>query len=326
MTYTGVDDCNNPLTASASITVTPAPPATLSPPVLPTTLDCEAASAYTTAPDATYTNGLTGACLNDGTIPAVVTPNWTLCAGGTITVTYTGVDDCNNPLTASASIIVTPAPPATLSPPVLPPTLDCEAASAYTAAPDATYTNGLTGACENSGTISGPVTPNWTLCAGGTITVTYTGVDDCNNPLTASASIIVTPAPPATLTPPALPPTLDCEAASAYTAAPDATYTNGLTGACENSGTISGTVTPNWTLCAGGTITVTYTGVDDCNNPLTASASIIVTPAPPATLTPPALPPTLDCEAASAYTAAPDATYTNGLTGACENSGTILGL
>ena len=70
MTYTGVDDCNNPLTASASITVTPAPPATLSPPVLPTTLDCEAASAYTTAPDATYTNGLTGACLNDGTIPA----------------------------------------------------------------------------------------------------------------------------------------------------------------------------------------------------------------------------------------------------------------
>ena len=63
--------------------------------------------------------------------------------------------------------------------------------------------------------------------------MTYTGVDDCNNPLTASASIIVTPAPPATLTPPALPPTLDCEAASAYTAAPDATYTNGLTGACR---------------------------------------------------------------------------------------------
>ena len=54
----------------------------------------------------------------------------------------------------------------------------------------------------------------------------------------------------ATLTLPTLPATLDCAAAAAYTTAPVATYTNGATGACENSGTISGTVTPNWTLCA----------------------------------------------------------------------------
>jgi hypothetical protein len=119
--------------------------------------------------------------------------------------------------------------------------------------------------------------------------VNYAGVDDCGNTLSGSATIAVTPAPPAVLTLPTLPATLDCAAATAYTTAPDATYTNGETGPCENSGTIPGTVTPNWTLCAGGTITVNYTGVDDCNNPLIGTATITVTPAPPAVLTLPTL-------------------------------------
>jgi hypothetical protein len=74
---------------------------------LPSTLDCASATAYTSAPNATYTNGATGACENSGTIPATITPNWTLCAGGTITINYIGVDDCGNALTGSATIAVT---------------------------------------------------------------------------------------------------------------------------------------------------------------------------------------------------------------------------
>jgi hypothetical protein len=111
-----------------------------------------------------------------------------------------------------------------------------------------------------------------------------------NNPLSGTVTIIVTSAPPAVITLPTLPTTLDCACATAYTSAPVATYTNGETGPCENSGTIPATVTPNWTLCAGGTITVNYTGVDDCGNTLTGSATIVVSPAPPAVLTLPTLP------------------------------------
>jgi hypothetical protein len=291
--YTGVDDCGNALSGSASITVTPAPVAVLTLPTLPATLDCAAATAYTSAPVATYTNGENWPCENSGTIPGTVTPNWTLCAGGTITVNYTGVDNCGNALSGSANITVAPAPVAILTLPTLPSTLDCAAATAYTSAPAATYTNGATGPCENSGTIPATVTPNWTLCAGGTITVNYTGVDDCGNALSGSASITVIPAPVAVLTLPTLPSTLDCAAATTYTSAPVATYTNGETGPCENSGTIPATVTPNWTLCAGGTITVNYTGLDDCGNALSGSATIAVTPAPPAILTLPTLPATL---------------------------------
>src|SRR5690606_40822784 len=94
----------------------------------------------------------------------------------------------------------------------------------------------------------------------------------------------------------------------------------GASGDCENSGTIPGTVTANWDLCAGGTITVTYTGVDDCNNPLTQTATITVTPAPPAILTLPELPSTHDTSALQSCTSAPDAPHTNGASGDCENS------
>jgi hypothetical protein len=129
----------------------------------------------------------------------------------------------------------------------------------------------------------------------------------------------VTPAPPAVLTLPTLPATINCATATTYTSAPVATYTNGVTGSCDNSGTIAGTVTPNWTLCAGGTITINYSGVDDCGNSLTGSTAIAVTPAPPAVLTLPTLPATLNCAAATTYTSVPAATYTNGATGPCEN-------
>ena len=229
----------------------------------------------------------------------LIANNWTLCAGGTITVTYTGVDDCNNPLTQTATITVTPAPPAVLTLPTLPTTLDCAAAAALHYRTGATYTNGAAGACENSGTIPGTIANNWTLCAGGTITVTYTGVDDCNNTLTQTATITVTPAPPAVLTLPTLPTTLDCAAADALHYRTGCHIYQWRDGACENSGTIPGTIANNWTLCAGGTITVTYTGLDDCNNTLTQTATITVTPAPPAVLTLPTLPTTLDCAAAA---------------------------
>jgi hypothetical protein len=140
-----------------NLAVTPAPPAVLTLPTLPATLNCAAATAYTSAPVATYTNGVTGPCENSGTIPATVTPNWTLCAGGTITINYSGVDDCGNSLTGSATIAVTPAPPAVLTLPTLPATLNCAAATTYTSALVATYTNGVTGPCENSGTIADTV-------------------------------------------------------------------------------------------------------------------------------------------------------------------------
>ena len=64
--------------------------------------------------------------------------------------------------------------------------------------------------------------------------------------------IIVEPAPEPEITIPAIAGPLTCADAASFVA-PDATFTNGETGACEISGTVPGVIEENFTQC-GGTI------------------------------------------------------------------------
>ena len=95
------------------------------------------------------------------TIPAVITPTYDACNGGTITIDYNTNDACGNPqvLQHIITIDAPTAPTATL--PGLPNTLTCAEADAYTSAPDATYTNGETGNCLIEGTI--PVITSYSI-------------------------------------------------------------------------------------------------------------------------------------------------------------------
>jgi len=87
--------------------------------------------------------------------------------GGTITRTWTLVDDCGNRTVEVQTIMVKPAPEPTISAPQLPVSLTCDEAAAFTA-PDATYSNGITGTCEISGSVPAVVDKDFTIC-GGTI-------------------------------------------------------------------------------------------------------------------------------------------------------------
>jgi hypothetical protein len=317
--------CGYLLAQTHTITVLTAPEPTLNLPTgLPRLLSCDQAAAFTTAPDATYTNGQTGACEISGFIPALLTPAWDLCEGGTIVVSYSGEDQCGFAMSDSWTITVEPAPGVTLTLPELPGSLSCYEAVDFTSAPAASYSNYREGACENSGTIPAVVTPQWNSCNGGYIVVSYNGFDDCGNPLVGSWTIVVRPAAPAVLAlPEDLPTRLSCAEAAAYTSAPPATYSNGQTGECENSGIIQASLAPSWYMCSGGGIVISYVGEDDCGNLLESYYTITVDAAPVAILTLPTLPEFLSCEEASRYTTAPDATYSNGETGVCENSGSI---
>ena len=195
--------------------------------------------------------------------------------GGSITVTYTGADDCGNALTGSATI------PVTLLRLLLLHCLHYQQRSIVPLLPlilllllllILTEQRVLVRTAEQLQVLlprTGHSVP------GGSITVAYTGTDDCGNALTGSATITVTPAPPATLTLPTLPASLDCAAAAAYTAAPVATYTNEQRVLVRTAEQLQLLLPPG--LCAGGSITVAYTGIDDCGNALTGSATIPVT-------------------------------------------------
>uniref|UniRef100_UPI00053D809E hypothetical protein n=1 Tax=Psychroserpens jangbogonensis TaxID=1484460 RepID=UPI00053D809E len=171
--------------------------------------------------------------------------------------------------------------------------------------------------CEISGSIEATVVKDYTSC-GGTITITYNGKDLCERDLVAGPYVInVDPAPMAEVTAPEFSDKIACSDAAGF-AADDASYTNGLTGLCEISGSIEATVVKDYTSC-GGTITVTYNGVDVCQNPLSAGPFVIdVDPAPMADVSAPEFPTNVMCSDAAGF-AADDATYSNGLEGTdCE--------
>ena len=314
-----VDDCGREIEYTKTITVLPAPGADVTTPELPESIDCADAASYA-APNATYTNGLTGLCEISGELVATIVPDYDAC-GGKLTVTWSGYDVCQNPLSAGpVDILVNPAPEADVTTPELPESIECADAAGYTVA-NATYTNGLEGACNISGELSASIVPDYDAC-GGKLTVTWRGNDECGRPLSAGpVDILVNPAPEADVTTPELPESIECADAAGY-AAPNATYTNGLEGACNISGELQATIVPDYDAC-GGKLTVTWSGNDECGRPLSAGpVDILVNPAPEADVTTPELPESIECADAAGY-AAPNATYTNGLEGTCNISGEL---
>ena len=201
------------------------------------------------APDATFSNGATGACAISGTVPGVVDADFTQC-GGMITVTWTvpSEDNCDRPaIVESVTIDVAPAPDPVIDVPAIA-DVTCDEATSFVA-PDATFSNGETGACEISGVVTGTVEPNFDEC-GGTITITYTAPTGCdNNSIEEVVTIDVAPAPEPVIDVPAI---ADVTCADALDfVAPDATFSNGETGACGISGTVPGVVDANFTQCGG---------------------------------------------------------------------------
>ncbi|WP_423130402.1 HYR domain-containing protein [Gaoshiqia sp. Z1-71] len=319
-----VTDLCDTISVNATFELSPAPALIVSQPADTTINACDfvsQAELNTTFAQWLSRFGHTGGCNPVGNYGTPSAPD--IC-GGSVTVTYHITDLCE---TASAGALFTINPPTqpeiSLSA-TLPDTLSCSEADAYRTAPDATYTNGETGACLLSGAVPAKMIPAWDKCSGGIITVEYTATDKCGFVLTETHVITVLAAPAPVVTLPALPDTLSCDQARAYTSAPNANYTNNETGTCMTGGSIQAKLIPEWTKCDGGFITVEYAKTDDCGYEMTVSHVITVLPAPePSVSLPGSLPASLTWKQAETYTSAPNATYSNYESGACLVSGSI---
>ena len=316
------DNCDRPaVVESVTIDVAPAPDPVIAVPAI-ADVTCDAAASFV-APSAAFSNGETGACEISGVVQGTVAPNFDEC-GGTITITYTAPTGCDNNSVEEVVVIeVAPAPVPTIDVPAIA-NLTCTEAASFNA-PTATYSNGAGGACDISGTVQGVVEENFTQC-GGTITVTWTvpSADNCDRPaVVESVTIDVTPAPDPVIDVPAIA-DVACDEAASFVA-PDATFSNGETGACGISGVVTPTIEPSFDEC-GGTITITYRAPTGCDNNAVEEVVVInVAPAPEPTFDTPNLPASISCVDAAAFSAMPLA-FSNGEAGACEISGTAQGV
>ncbi len=309
-TWTYTDDCSRTITASRTITVEPATVAAFAP---TSDISIACGSAPPVPSDLSYTNGASGACEISGSVTGSIIGSHTEC-GGIYTESWTYTDDCGRTIDISRIITVEPAAQAAFAP-----TSDINIAcgSAPPAPSDLTYTNGASGACEISGSVTGTIIGSHTEC-GGTYTETWTYTDDCGRTIDASRTITVDPAAVAAFAPTS---DINITCGSAPPAPSDLTYTNGETGACEISGSVTGTINGSHTEC-GGTYTESWTYTDNCGRTIDATRIITVEPAAVA-----AFAPTSDISIAcgSAPPAPSDLTYTNGASGACEISGSVMG-
>lgn len=286
------------------------PPATLRLPEIPQTLYCSDAEYYE-APAAYYDNDLTGECENNGYIQGILSIIDSEC--DSIQIVYEGTDDFGNMLDTIIYIrIESPMPSVDYS--RMPDTINCE--EVYNNMLEIFYTNGETGLCEVSGSFMFRLYNSGTPCEGGS--VSYWDVTSmCGSFMPYNIDIVVKPAPLAKLTVPSLPESVSCEDATSFRAA-DATFTNGLTGQCGNSGSIPARVVH---MPDSGYVKVIYEGADNCGHDLSTYRKVRIFDPDPV-VTEPDFPESITVAEAMHYIP-PKITYTNGLSGDCEISGSF---
>lgn len=310
------DICGNTGTHVQTITVEPAEEAMFVNPPADITVSCSAVPTGP-GPDLGYTNNASGSCEIIGMASPVRGGSADVC-GGTITYTWQATDPCGRSIDYVQTITVEPAPEASFSSPPGDITISCSDVASLSA-PDLNYSNGESGNCEISGSVS-PVQGGSSDECGGTITFTWEFTDACGRSTNHVQNVTVEPAPEAAFT--SLPADFTVACADFETVvAPDLDYTNNESGSCEIAGTVSPQQSGFITEC-GGTITYTWEFTDNCGRPINHVQILTVTPGPEAEFLDPPGDITVTCDNVP-QDADLELVYDNGFTGDCEIFGQV---
>ncbi len=308
-TWSFTDSCGRTISGSRIITVDTADAASFVTPPQDTTVNCGDIPAV---PTVSYTNGASGDCLISGSVLAVRTGSATIC-GGTITDTWSFTDNCGRIISGSRTITVDTADVAAFVRPPQDTTVNC---GDIPAVPTVSYSNGASGDCLISGSVLAVRTGSATIC-GGTVTDTWSFTDNCGRIISGSRTITVDTADVAAFVTPPQDTTVNC---GDIPAVPTVSYTNGASGDCLISGSVLAVRTGSTTIC-GGTITDTWSFTDNCGRTISGSRTITVDTADAAAFVTPPQDTTVNC---GDIPAVPTVSYTNGASGDCLISGSVL--
>jgi hypothetical protein len=145
--------------------------------------------------------------------------------------------------------------------------------------PALAYDNGAVNQCAITGTVSGSLDSNEITGCGDTLIARWVLLDSFGRSFTHVQHIFVEPAPIPYWIDPPLDTILSCEAASNFII-PDLQYTNGSSGDCLISGSVSGIIDSNANITCGDTAIISWSLTDSCGALIEHQQEIIVLPDP----------------------------------------------
>jgi hypothetical protein len=257
----------------------------------------------------------------DVTYTDVATPD---PCGYVISRTWKATDEDNNMSTCVQTITVDPAPQASFTAP-LPGNMNIFCGSAPPLGTPLAYSNGGSGICLISGSVTGVISggPHNACGTGTPYTETWTFTDACNRTITYSRSITVLPADQASFTTP-LPGNTSLSCGAAPPTGTPLSYSNGASGVCLISGSVNGVISggPHDACGTGNTPYIeTWTFTDACGRTITHSRTISVDPAPQASFT--SLPGDITIACGVSGPPPSQLCYSNGQSGNCSISGCV---
>ncbi|WP_321997656.1 HYR domain-containing protein [Draconibacterium orientale] len=274
ITFTATDECANSVTTSSTIELTDNIAPVLAA-ITPFTSLCSSATL-----DADIQNWLNGVTATDNCGEVTITHDYDVAdlpatGCGSITITFTATDECANSVTTSSTITLSDNVPPVFDA-ITPFTSLCSSATL-----DADIQNWLNGvtATDNCGEVS--ITNDYDVAnlpatGCGSITITFTATDECANSVTTSSTIELTDnvAPVFDAITP-----FSSLCSSATLDADIQNWLNGVT-ATDNCGEV--TITHDYDVAdlpetGCGSITITFTAVDECANSVTTSSTITLT-------------------------------------------------
>lgn len=305
-TWTYTDVCDRTITHVRTVTINPLVQASFVNPPADITVDCNNVPA--TAPNLSYTNGMTGTCLISGNVPFTIQGNAPSVCGGDFFFNWTFTDQCGRTITHTQKITVTPIPegnfvnfPADI-------TVECNAIPANGA--PVTFSNGLTGPCQINASVIPTLGGSGDQC-GGEIYFAYTYTDLCNRTKVDTQFVEINPIPePYFVNPPANI-TVSCE--NRPTTLPTLQVSN-APALCPITATVTATVNGTANEC-GGTLNYTWQYVDVCSRVIAHTQTVTVLPMPQGAFVNPPADMTVNCN--QVPTSAPNLTIMNTGMGSC---------
>ena len=320
-TWTYTDPCGRTLNHTQVYTLSPPDePQWINPPADITVTSCSGYD-FDNLPMLSYNNGQTGPdCGIMGSVEAVRTGSVTDCQGAYI-YTWTYTDKCDREYTHIQTVTVIPPPEAAFVNPPASQTVTCENKPDGNAV-NLNYTNGGTGACLISGTISAtPQIQDNNDCSK-VYTYEWEFTDNCNRTISHTQTVNVDPPlvaqwinPPADIT------VASCDNFD-FDNLPMLTYNNGQSGDCAITGSAEAVRTGSITDCQGAYV-YTWTFSDNCNRTITHTRTVNVVPPPaPQWVNPPADITVASCDNFD-FDDLPELFYNNGGTGLCAITGSV---